>query len=96
MKNNKINNRISKEALMELTRMTQVEAFNWLNQYYGIDSNRIHSVTTVDEKDIQPLLIIKINSGVTDNIEKLVRLGIADDLENAGISSDWIKQNIIK
>jgi len=96
MKNNKINIRISKEALMELTRMTQVEAFNWLNQYYGIDSNRIHSVTTVDEKDIQPLLIIKINSGVTDNIEKLVRLGIADDLENAGISSDWIKQNIIK
>jgi len=61
MKNNKINIRISKEALMELTRMTQVEAFNWLNQYYGIDSNRIHSVTTVDEKDIQPLLIIKIN-----------------------------------
>jgi hypothetical protein len=96
MENNKINIRISKEALMELSRMTQEEAFNWLNQYYGIDTNRIHSVTTVDEKDIQPLLIVKINTGITDNIEKLVRLGIADDLENAGIDSEWIKQNIIK
>lgn len=96
MENNRIEIKISREMLMELTCLeSEKEAFNWLNEFYGINPNRIHSIMTISEIDIQPLLIVNIKPIEVDG-ESIDRLSIANDLENAGISSEWIKKNIIK
>ena len=96
MENNRIEIKISREMLMELTGLkSEKEAFNWLNEFYGINPNRIHSIMTIAEIGIQPLLIVNIKPIEIDG-EAIDRLSIANDLENAGISSEWIKKNIIK
>ena len=96
MENNRIEIKISREMLMELTGLeSEKEAFNWLNEFYGINPNRIHSIMTISEIDIQPLLIVNIKPIEIDG-EAIDRLSLANDLENAGISSEWIKKNIIK
>jgi hypothetical protein len=96
MENNRIEIKISREMLMELTGLkSEKEAFNWLNEFYGINPNRIHSIMTIAEIDIQPLLIVNIKPIEVDG-DAINTLSLADDLENAGISSEWIKKNIIK
>jgi hypothetical protein len=96
MENNRIEIKISREMLMELTCLeSEKEAFNWLNEFYGINPNRIYSIMTIAEIGIQPLLIVNIKPIEIDG-EAINTLSLADDLENAGISSEWIKKNIIK
>jgi hypothetical protein len=96
MENNQIEIKISREILMEITSIeSEKEAFNWLNEFYGINPNRIHSIMTISEIGIQPLLIVNIKPIEIDG-EAINTLSLADDLENAGISSEWIKKNIIK
>lgn len=96
MENNRIEIKISREMLMELTGLkSEKEAFNWLNEFYGINPNRIHSIMTIAEIDIQPLLVVNIKPIEVDG-DAINTLSLADDLENAGISSEWIKKNIIK
>ena len=97
MENYQIEIKVSREIHTELAGIkSEKEVFNWLNEFYGINPNRIHSVITIYEgKSIQPLLIVNIKPIEIDG-EAINKLSIADDLENAGISSDWIKQNIIK
>lgn len=96
MENNRIEIKISREMLMELAGLkSEKEAFNWLNESYGINPNRIHSIMTIAEIDIQPLLVVNIKPIDVDG-DAINTLSLADDLENAGISSEWIKKNIIK
>ena len=96
MENNRIEIKISREMLMELAGLkSEKEAFNWVNEFYGITPNRIHSIMTIAEIGIQPLLIVNIKPIEIDG-EAINTLSLANDLENAGISSEWIKKNIIK
>ena len=58
---NNISFKISREMLMEMSSLkTNEEGFEYIEDCFGIDKNRIESVQTIYEPEFEPFLIIKI------------------------------------
>jgi hypothetical protein len=58
---NKISFKISREMLMEMSSLkTNEEGFEYIEDCFAIDKNRIESVQTIYEPEFDPLLTITI------------------------------------
>ncbi len=58
---NKISFKISREILMEMSSLkTNEEGFEYIEDCFAIDKNRIESVQTIYEPEFDPLLTITI------------------------------------
>ena len=58
---NKISFKISREMIMEMSSLkTMDEGFQYIEDCFAIDKNRIESVKTIYEPEFEPLLTITI------------------------------------
>ena len=58
---NKISFKISREMIMEMSSLkTMNEGFQYIEDCFAIDKNRIESVQTIYEPEFEPLLTITI------------------------------------
>jgi len=58
---NKISFKISREMIMEMSSLkTMDEGFQYIEDCFTIDKNRIESVQTIYEPEFEPLLTITI------------------------------------
>jgi hypothetical protein len=58
---NKISFKISREMIMEMSSLkTMDEGFQYIEDCFAIDKNRIESVQTIYEPEFEPLLTITI------------------------------------
>lgn len=58
---NKISFKISRDMLMEMAALkTPEDGFEYIEDCFAIDKNRIEKVTTISEPSMEPLLTITI------------------------------------
>jgi len=58
---NKISFKISREVLMEMSALkTMEEGFQYMEDCFAIDKNRIHSIQTISEPSMTPVLNVTI------------------------------------